>query len=86
MISCSRYPVSPIVITSVTSNVSQRSSVSTTIKPAPPTVWPPQPAISPTSKKEGRHTSVVVVTVIHELYITIATKSTKDRGAILGDN
>ena len=82
--------MSPTVTTSVTPTVSQspvRSSVcnvSTTAKPAPPTVQPPQPATPPTSKKEGRHTSVVV-TVIHELYITIATKSAKDRGALLSD-
>ena len=81
----------PIVTTSVTSTVSQspvRSSVSqylTTAKPSPPTVQPPQPATPPTSKKEGRHTSVVV-TVIHELYIIIATKSTKNRGVSLSDN
>ena len=87
--------MSPTVTTSVTPTVSQSpvrssvSNVSTTAKLAPPTVQPPQPATPPTSKKEGRHTSVVVVVVvvivIHELYITIATKSAKDRGALLSD-
>ena len=84
--------MSPTVTTSVTPTVSQSpvrssvSNVSTTAKLAPPTVQPPQPATPPTSKKEGRHTSVVVVViVIHELYITIATKSAKDRGVLLSD-
>ena len=83
--------MSPIVTTTVTSTVSQppvRSSVpnvSTTARPAPPTVQPPQPATPPTSKKEGRHTSVVMI-ANHELYVTIATKeSTKGRGALLSD-
>ena len=82
--------VSPIVTTSVTSTVTQLpvrsslSNVSTTARLAPPIMQPPQPATPPTSKKEGRH-SIVVVTVSNELYITIAPKSTKDRGALLSD-
>ena len=57
------------------------SNVSTAAKPTPFTVHPPQPATPLTSKKVS-----VVVTAIHELHITIATKeSIKDRGALLSD-
>ena len=85
-----RYPISPIVTTSAVPTVSQSpakssvSNVSTTARPALPTVQPPQPATPPASKKEGRY-SIVVGTVSNELYITIAPKSTKDRGALLSD-
>ena len=90
MILLLRYPISRIVSTSAVPTVSQPPAKSSASDPsiiarsAPPTVQPPQPATPPTSKKEGRH-SIVVGTVSNALYITIAPKSTKDRGALLSD-